>query len=118
MLIFPLKRQWYEKIKAGEKTIEYREVKKYWETRLWNEGCLPIGKEIPFIYEDVKDYTWPIICHFQLGYKPETRIEAFINKVEIINGQNTDLKTSCDVYAIHFKLYKPERNKKNNLINI
>ena len=30
MLIFPLKKEWYEKIKSGEKTIEYREVKPYW----------------------------------------------------------------------------------------
>lgn len=31
MLIFPLKKEWYEKIKSGEKTIEYREVKPYWK---------------------------------------------------------------------------------------
>lgn len=109
MLIFPLKKQWYEKIKNGEKTTEYREVKKYWETRLWNEGCLPRGKEFPFICENVKDYSWPNLCYFQLGYKPETRIEAFITKIEIIDGQNTDLKTSGDVYAIHFKLMEPEK---------
>ena len=29
MLIFPLKKEWYDKIKRGEKTIEYREVKEY-----------------------------------------------------------------------------------------
>ena len=34
MLIFPLKKQWYEKIKSGEKTIEYREVKLYWIKRI------------------------------------------------------------------------------------
>lgn len=34
MLIFPLKKEWYEKIKSGEKTVEYREVKDYWTTRL------------------------------------------------------------------------------------
>lgn len=34
MLIFPLKKEWYEKIKRGEKTIEYREVKDYWTIRL------------------------------------------------------------------------------------
>ena len=28
MLIFPLKKEWYEKIKSGEKTVEYRCVKK------------------------------------------------------------------------------------------
>ena len=33
MLVFPLKKQWYEKIKSGEKTIEYREVKPYWKKK-------------------------------------------------------------------------------------
>lgn len=42
MLIFPLKKEWYEKIKSGEKTIEYREVKPYWTTRFYNEfGYFP-----------------------------------------------------------------------------
>ena len=96
MLIFALKKQWYEKIKNGEKTIEYREVKYYWSTRLYSTiYALKQGKERH--------------CYFQLGYKPETRIEAFITKIEIIDGQNTDLKTSGDVYAIHFKLREPEK---------
>ena len=34
MLVFPLKKKWYEKIRSGEKTIEYREVKPYWTRRL------------------------------------------------------------------------------------
>ena len=36
MLIFPLKKQWYEKIKSVEKTVEYREVKLYWINRITN----------------------------------------------------------------------------------
>ena len=106
MLIFPLKKEWYEKIKSGEKTVEYREVKKYWETRLWNEGCLPRGKEFPFICENVKDCTLPNLCYFQLGYKPETRIRAFITFVEVVNGKDTDLHINKPVYAIHFELIK------------
>lgn len=35
MLIFPLKKEWYKKIKLGEKTVEYRDVKAYWEKRLF-----------------------------------------------------------------------------------
>lgn len=35
MLSFILKREWYEKIKNGEKTIEYREVKSYWEKHIY-----------------------------------------------------------------------------------
>ena len=37
MLVFPLKKEWYEKIKSGEKTVEYREIKPYWTKRLQNE---------------------------------------------------------------------------------
>ena len=29
MLIFTLKKEWYEKIRRGEKTVEYREMKPY-----------------------------------------------------------------------------------------
>ncbi|MBD5434046.1 MAG: hypothetical protein HDR35_07125 [Treponema sp.] len=37
MLIFPLKKEWYEKIRSGEKRIEYREVKPYWYIRIIRE---------------------------------------------------------------------------------
>ena len=37
MLTFILKKEWYEKIKSGEKTIEYRELKPYWNLRINKE---------------------------------------------------------------------------------
>lgn len=36
MLTFNVKKEWFEKIKSGEKTHEYREVKPYWINRLKN----------------------------------------------------------------------------------
>lgn len=91
MLIFPLKKEWYEKIKSGEKTVEYREVKDYWTTRLYSTVYfLKQGKERH--------------CFFQLGYNPKTRISAVIFKIEIVDGINTDLKIDKKVYAIHFRL--------------
>ena len=36
MLTFNLKKEWFEKIKSGEKTHEYREVKPYWTKRFFN----------------------------------------------------------------------------------
>lgn len=83
MLIFFLKKEWFEKIKAGTKTIEYREVKPYWEKRLKN-----IQPGTP--------------CQFRLGYT-KTKINATITKIEIVPGLNTDLQIDTDVYAIHFK---------------
>lgn len=38
-MIFPLKKEWYEKIKSGEKTIEYREVKDYWNKKFRHKVC-------------------------------------------------------------------------------
>ena len=108
MLIFPLKKEWYEKIKSGEKTVEYREVKSYWTNRIYN------AMEI-FNYENNFDkikfgkncsceFLADFYCYFQLGYKPETRLKAIIHKVEIVDGKNTDLKIDKPVYAIHFRL--------------
>lgn len=37
MLIFSLKKEWYEKIRSGAKRIEYREVKQYWTDRIAKE---------------------------------------------------------------------------------
>ena len=93
MLIFPLKKEWYEKIKSGEKTVEYREVKDYWCTRLYPTlYWLSQGKKR--------------LCYFQLGYKPETRLKAIISKIEIVDGKDTDLHINKPVYAIHFELVK------------
>ena len=36
MLTFNLKKEWFEKIKNGEKTHEYRIVKPYWFKRLFS----------------------------------------------------------------------------------
>lgn len=87
MLIFPLKKQWYEKIKSGEKTIEYREVKDYWTKRLF-----------PKVPEDLEGE--PRRCYLQLGYTKEC-LEAWITKIEIVEGKDTDLHIDRPVYAIH-----------------
>ena len=87
MLIFPLKKQWYEKIKSGEKTIEYRDVKDYWAKRLF-----------PDIPEDLVGE--PRRCYLQLGYT-KNRLEAWITKIEVVDGKDTDLAIDKPVYAIH-----------------
>lgn len=33
-IIFNLKREWYDKIASGEKTVEYRKLSRYWRYRL------------------------------------------------------------------------------------
>ena len=93
MLIFTLKKEWYGKIKNGEKTVEYREVKDYWSKRLKK-----IVQELNLCGKPK--------CYFQLGYNSDTRLKATICKIERVDGVNTDLKIDKPVYAIHFKLEK------------
>ena len=114
MLIFPLKKQWYEKIKSGEKTIEYREVKIYWIKRInkiiQQHNFIHDYNAIDFSQIDALTknviFKIPMRCYLQLGYKPETRLEAMISKIEIVDGKNTDLAINKHVYAIHLSNVK------------
>lgn len=109
MLIFPLKKQWYDKIKSGEKTIEYREVKLYWIKRInkaiqkhnfsHNYTAVDFSKADALTKNIIFTISMP--CYLQLGYKPETRLKANVTKIEIVNGKNTDLAIDKPVYAIH-----------------
>lgn len=120
MLIFSLKKQWYEKIKSGEKTIEYREVKTYWIKRIgnaiqeWNYQ----NNYASIIFEsetneEVKGITKMTFikkmpCILQNGYNPKTRLKADISKIEVVNGKYTDLEIDKPVYAIHLANVREE----------
>lgn len=114
MLVFPLKKEWYEKIKSGEKTIEYREVKPYWMKRICSElskefekrfeshcefdvSCSDTGNGGHFVLceKDAK-----LKCKLRLGYT-KNYMSARITKIEIVDGLNTDLHIDKPVYAIH-----------------
>ena len=109
MLTFNLKREWFDKIKSGEKTHEYREVKSYWVKR--------IKKEFDFLNCDIEELReapkYPFnsisgdIC-FVCGYASkddkEKRLKAKIKSISIINGKNTDLAVDKDVFDIKFEL--------------
>ena len=102
MLIFNLKKEWFEKIKSGKKTHEYRIVKPYWQKRIDNYlNSYNVDEENDtdsdfVIYDDI-----PI--KFVLGYTKNFLI-ANIKSVHIVNGKNTDLAIDKDVYDIEFEL--------------
>ena len=115
MLIFPLKKQWFEKLKSGEKTVEYREVKPYWINRIgnatqeWNyqNNYASVMFESG-TNEKVKGITKMTFikkmpCILQNGYNPKTRLKANISKIEVVNGKYTDLAIDKPVYAIHLE---------------
>ena len=91
MLTFNLKKEWFEKIKSGEKTHKYREVKEYWVKRLNNYI------NHPFRYNMIK---------FKKGYLKGNELYANVKEIKIINGKNTDLAIDKDVFDIEFELIK------------
>ncbi|MBR1721444.1 MAG: hypothetical protein IJ727_02995 [Treponema sp.] len=101
MLIFPLKKEWFEKIKSGEKTIEYREVKPYWRERLINYFQLDTDEMIEvgdsYIYSEKN---LRAVCILRLGYT-NRYMTANITKIEVVDGKDTDLHIDKPVYAIH-----------------
>lgn len=91
-LRFVLKGVWFDKIKSGEKRIEYREVKPYWDKRI---------RKL-YHFNNTPDFNK---CIFTRGYTSEMLI-AEIERIEIIYGGNTDLHVNKNVYAIHIKNVK------------
>ena len=108
MLIFPLKKQWYEKIKSGEKTIEYREVKPYWTTRItkykkWYSQFLRPKDRADFIHfynAEFNSLQCKAKCILKLGYT-KTYMIATITRIEVVYGKDTDLAIEKPVYAIY-----------------
>lgn len=93
MLTFNLKKEWFEKIKSGEKHMEYREKTPYWTKRIYGKSAA-----------DSK------IC-FCCGYPPKEAEEKRLygEIIAIYNykdGLDTDLKTSKPVIGIKFRLIK------------
>ena len=95
MLTFNLKKEWFEKIKSGEKTHEYRELKPYWIKRIEKINLLT--------------YSSPNIC-FKCGYPKASETDkilyGMIYNISIHNGLNTDLFVDEQVIDIEFKLIK------------
>ena len=122
MLIFPLKKEWYEKIRSGEKRIEYREVKPYWEKRIYSDvknflgalfganikqekvsfrRYLELIDNLPLVPKDgimPNGDTWK--SKLRLGYT-NRYMTANITKIEVVDGKDTDLHIDTPVYAIH-----------------
>jgi len=102
MLMFHLKKEWFEKVKSGEKTHEYRIWNKYWINRIYKHLNLGTYVYIP---------PNPNIV-FTLGYPKkndkEKIIKAIIKRARIIDGKDTDLKYNGKVFDIEFKVLKNE----------
>ena len=116
MLIFNLKKEWYEKIKSGEKTHEYREYKPYWKKRL--EKCLGYDfSAINLRFGDPIIVEYPHYITFVCGYASREdkakRSTARLISIRLIDGRETDLHIAKPVYDIKFELIKEKEHEKN-----
>ena len=128
MLIFPLKKEWYDKIKSGEKTIEYREAKPYWATRLINAYLENVADKSESLYKNLTEEEYDnwldlyeifnaealevgikcnIPCLLKDGYSARGMM-ATITKIEYMDGINTDLHMDRCVYALRLADVKPK----------
>lgn len=96
MITFVLKRKWFEKIASGEKKIEFRECKRFWNSRIMIEGAdlIPIDDGY-LVRNTVKE------CMMTNGYTAD-KLFADIEKIEIWATKKNDLGTN-PVYAIYLK---------------
>ena len=104
MLTFNLKKEWFDKIKSGEKTHEFREVKEYWFKRLFlyshilcRQTMLPLHNECVFC------------CGYPEKENTSKRLRAKIKSICIRNGMKTDLKINKPVFDIEFELIKEKK---------
>ena len=120
MLTFNLKKEWFEKIKSGEKTHEYREVKDYWTSRLMKHlyGDLVDNKSyfISQVHYGKAHRQKNLEIVLAEGYpkkeEKEKILHAIIKKIEIIHGRRTDLKINSPVYDIEFELINEVKNER------
>lgn len=79
---------WFEEIKSGRKTHEYRVVSEFWESRISRKAWL--------LY-----YGNEVLVEFQKAYRKNAEKMIFkIKKISITNGEDTDLKCQGEVYDI------------------
>ena len=126
MIVFNLKKEWFEKIKSGEKTHEYRVMSDYWIKRID-----PIGRKPEFVdrymcdfFKNIPAIKWTYgIPHlknsdgivFCCGYPNKNdkgkRLYAKIKSITSnVNGMYTDLRVNKPVYDIEFELIEEVEN--------
>lgn len=78
MLELPIKRQWFDMIRNGEKKVEYREIKEYWSTRFTKESMLDaFYKNKTIDYKPTGERVWVL---FKNGYGSDCpRFKALVS---------------------------------------
>ena len=90
-----LKGEWFDKIKSGEKTHEFRERNRYWNQRLGKSFTIEWKNGVRFKSTDYK------AVRFRRGYaKDAERMLFSIRSITIEDGLLTDLHIHDEVFDI------------------
>ncbi len=98
-LFLHLKKEWFEKIESGEKTVEYREVKDYWRQRLQRSVIFYQHGASHWLLDIYHGKIYTDVC-FSLGYSQKAILRFAIDDIHVVDGKSTDLAISKPVYAI------------------
>ena len=126
MLIFNLKKEWFEKIKSGEKTHEFRVMSDYWIKRIhptYYKGQI-VDKYMCDFFKGIPaiKFTYGILhfknsdgiifcCGYPRKEDKEKRLYAKIKSITSnVNGMYTDLNINKPVYDIEFELIKEKED--------
>lgn len=82
ILYLPMKKCWFDKIKSGEKTHEYREVKEHWRAMIYENEVQKVKR-----------------VQLRCGYSGPIMIFN-IKNIHVVDGKNTDLHHDGPVYDI------------------
>lgn len=94
---FVVKKVWFDKLKSGEKTHEYRLYKPHWNRRILYKNSAQIGKYLPLPKKYAK---------FSLGMSkdPNKNMVFEIKEINLVRAAETDLvkiypelKNSCEL---------------------
>lgn len=90
-----LTKHWFEEIKSGRKTHEYRKATSFWYSRLL------LYQALAAVCNSSNTTLDRPLVQFQKAYRKNPERMTFeINKITIINGEDTDLKCVEDVFDI------------------
>lgn len=91
---------WFEEIKSGRKTHEYRKATPFWALRILKAAGITHHVHLYAELLDVQLKEYPNI-EFQKAYRknPE-RMEFKIKDITLVDGNNTDLKIDDLVFDI------------------
>ena len=118
LLVFHLKKVWFDKIKSGEKTHEFRTVR-LWKKQICNyfisngmsdsfKCCVENGRRIAFLLPQLQnDGLIELCCGYPSRNEKEKWLIAKIKAITInVPGLETDLKVDEPVFDIEFELIK------------